>query len=441
MTSSTTITSPKHASVNLLRRLLARGSHLRSTSAYLSDQAVCSAGNFFTAFLAARNLPADQFGVFALLNIVLVFSLTVNNWLIRASLGKASRLPDSDRTNGYTSTLAGLSAVFGFLPAAVLVGASVLLHHSGLGFALCVTAIASQVQETMRRSAMAQSRYRIALLGDSVSYLGQALLLGGLVLAHGLSLGRIFWVMGGTSIVALIVEARGLGLRRPNAFRATAQRCWEQGRWIVLSGIVLSPIVYGMPWIVEVTRGQLQAGMLSGLVLVLGLSNPIMFSSTWLILAKGQAAREAPLHTVLRQILPSLSLTALPLLACWAIVFCFPGLVLHLFYGTRMPYISLSGTLRLVTIYYLASYIAVCLEVITDIRDRSRDRILVDISASALMLTAGTFAAYKAGIVGVLSVAILAQLIRSAAYVSLLIRPLTNLAVSLQDGALGINEL
>ena len=441
MTSTMTIRSPTRASIDFLRRLFSRGGHLRSTSAYLTDQAVCSAGNFFTAFLAARNLPAEQFGVFALLNIVLVFSLTVNNWLIRASLGKASQLADSQHLKSYTSTLAGLAAVFGFVPAAVLVGASVVLHHRELGFALCVTALAAQVQETMRRSAMAQSRYKIALLGDSVSYLGQALLLGGLVLARSLSLGRVFWVMGATSILALIVEARSLGLQRPDAFRATAQHCWQQGRWIVLSGIVLSPIVYGMPWILEVTRGQLQAAMLSGLVLVLGLTNPIMFSSTWLILAKGQAAREAPLSSVLRQILPSLSLTAVPLLACWSMVFCFPKFVLHLFYGTRMPYISLSGTLRLVTIYYLASYLAVCLEVITDIRDRSRDRILVDVCASVLMLTAGVFAAYKAGLLGVLGIGILAQLVRSGTYIFLLTKPLSHLNVSLPEGALGAGEL
>lgn len=80
----------------------------------------------------------------------------------------------------------------------------------------------------MRRSAMAQSKYKIALLGDSVSYLGQASVLVSLVLAQPLTLGRFFWVMGGTSVLALIVEARGLGLERPSAFRATAQSCWNR---------------------------------------------------------------------------------------------------------------------------------------------------------------------------------------------------------------------
>ena len=427
--------------MGLLRRLVPRGDHLRSTTAYLTDQAVCSAGNFVTSFLAARTLPTDQFGSFALLNIVLIFSLTVNNWLIRASLSKTSQVADPEHVTSYTSALAGLAGLFGLIPAAVLVGASLLLHHPELGLALCLTAIATQIQETLRRSAMAQSRYRIALLGDFVSYLGQALILGGLVLTGTLSLERIFWVMGFTSVVALLVETRGLKLRRPTGFRVVAHRCWEQGRWVVLSGIVLSPIVYGMPWLVEFTRGQSEAGLLSGLVLVLGLSNPIMFSSTWLILARGQPARRAPLGTVLRGILPSLSVTALPLLAGWAVVFCFPKMILHLFYGTRVSYLTLSGSLRLVTIYYLASYIAVCLEVITDIRDRSRDRIVVDICASVLMLTVGVFASYKVGLAGVLGVGILAQLIRCAAYSFLLMQPLSELSLSLPDGTLSAGEL
>ena len=372
MSDSPALPSQARFDRGFLRRFTARGSHLRATSAYLTDQAVCSAGNFVTSFLAARNLPAAQFGVFALLNILLVFSLTVNNWLIRSSLSKTSQLADPDHVRSYTSTLAGLAAIFGVIPAAILVGASFFLHHSELGLALCIAAIAAQVQETMRRSAMAQSSYQAALLGDSVSYLGQALLLGLAVLTATLSLHRIFWVMSATSVLALMLEARKLHLEWPRAIYNTARSCWEQGRWIVLSGFVLSPIVYGMPWIVEFTRGQAQAGMLSGLVLVLGLSNPIMFSSTWLILARGQASRDTPIGVVLRNILPSLALTALPLLACWALVFSFPNLTLHLFYGDRMPYISLAGTLRLVVIYYLASYAAVCLEVITDIRDKSR---------------------------------------------------------------------
>ena len=435
--------SPSHVRSDrgFIRRFTARGGHLWATSAYLTDQAVCSAGNFVTSFLAARNLPADQFGVFALLNILLVFSLTVNNWLIRSSLSKTSQSRDADHVRSYTSTLAGLAAIFGVIPAAILLGASFFLHHAELGPALCVAAIAAQVQETMRRSAMAQSSYQAALLGDSVSYLGQALMLGIAVLTGTMSLRLIFWVMSATSVLALLLEARTLRLQWPRSVYSTARSCWEQGRWIVLSGFVLSPIVYGMPWIVEFTRGQAQAGMLSGLVLVLGLSNPIMFSSTWLILARGQASREASIGVVLRGILPSLSLTALPLLACWALVFSFPSLTLHLFYGNRMPYISLSGTLRLVVIYYLASYTAVCLEVITDIREKSRERLLIDLAASVLMLSVGILASLKAGVVGVLGVGIFAQLVRSGTYAFLLIRPVSAGPRSFSTATFGAGEL
>lgn len=72
MTSSMATASSARASVNFVRRFVSRGGHLWPTSAYLTDQAVCSAGNFFTSFLAARSLSADQFSVFALLNIVLI---------------------------------------------------------------------------------------------------------------------------------------------------------------------------------------------------------------------------------------------------------------------------------------------------------------------------------------------------------------------------------
>jgi hypothetical protein len=270
---------------------------------------------------------------------------------------------------------------------------------------------------------MAQLRYRIGVLGDVISYLGQALVIGWAVLASSLSLSVVFWAMGATSALSVTIQARGLELGRPAKLLATARKCWEQGRWITLSGFVLAPIAYGMPWILELTRGQAEAGVLSGLILVLGLSNPLMFSSTWLILVRGQAAKYGSMSALLRRVIPTTLLTSIPLLAYWITVFLFPRSALSLFYGDRKPYNHLHGSLQLVVIYYLASYIAVCLEVMTDTREKSRERIRFDIWVSGLMLSVGLLSALKGGLPALLCVGILAHAIRAVSYSVILARP------------------
>jgi hypothetical protein len=405
------------------RSSITSGGHVQATAAYVTDQAVCSAGNFFTAILAARHLSADHFGVFALLNVIIILSLTVNNWLIRSSLSRTSQLGDSIEVKGYTSTLVGLASIFGLAPAALLICAASALHHAELCVPLTLVAVAMHVQETLRRSAMAQLRYRVGVLGDIVSYLGQALIIGCAVLASSLSLTVVFWAMGATSALSVAIQTRGLQLGRPAKLLVTARKCWEQGRWITLSGFVLSPIVYGMPWILEITRGQAEAGVLSGLILVLGLSNPLMFSSTWLILVRGQAAKYGSISALLRRVIPTTLLTSTPLFAYWMAVFLFPGSTLSLFYGDREPYNHLHGSLQLVVIYYLVSYIAVCLEVMTDTREKSHERIRFDIWISGLMLSIGLLSSLKGGLPALLCVGILAHAIRAVSYSLILARP------------------
>ncbi len=399
---------------------LRTGDHLQSTAAFLSDQVVCSTGNFCTSFLAARHLPLAEFGTFALLNIISVFSLTVNNWLVRSSLSKTSQLADSGAVRQYTTTLAWLAGCYGLVTALVLCLAAVALGHPRLAPELVVLAVAGQVQELLRRSAMAQTSYWIGIEGDVVSYLGQAVSVTAIVFLGTLRLESLLWAIALTSVASVLVQSVALKITFPSRLASTAQACWEQGRWVTLSGVILSPLVYGLPWIVEFTRGQVDAGKLSALLLILGLSNPIMFSSTWLILIRGQVASHAPLTQMWRRVAPVALLTATPLAVLWSLVFALPHKALMLFYRQKPSFVTLTGTLQLVVLFYVSIYIAVCLEVLTDARNKSRQRVSIDLCASVVILTAGFAASLKYGLPGLLCVATSCNLLRSFCYSALL---------------------
>ncbi len=397
--------------------------HLQATAAYLLDQGVCSIGNFLISFMAARHLPSTAFGIFALLNSLIILSMVVNNWLIRTTVSETSQLGDSGETRAYTSTLAFLAALFGGVVALVAVAAACALRHPELCLPLAVVAVAAQVQELLRRSAMAQSRFRIGIQSDIVSYLGQAAILVCIVYWGQLTLQSVFWSIGLTSALSGVIQARCLGLQSPSKLSSTARLCWENGRWVTLSGLILSPLMYGMPWLLEITRGQAEVGRLSSLLLVVGLSNPVVFSSTWLILVRAQGAREATLPELFRKLLPTLRLTLLPLAALWTALFLLPRQSLTLFYGSRSPYIRSTRELQLVVLCFVAAYVATCLEVLTDSRGKTRERVRVDTWASLVMVTLGLAFSFTAGLVGVVSVCLCAHVLRAVAYWTLLAKP------------------
>src|SRR5262249_11382259 len=103
-----------------------------------------------------------------------------------------------------------------------------------------------QLQETLRRALISQLRFRSALIGDSISYLGQV---GAVIfLAHrgNLTLVNCFQAMAITSVLAALVQAMQIGLHPVNLalFRETVRESWKLGRWILvgnLSGFFIGP--------------------------------------------------------------------------------------------------------------------------------------------------------------------------------------------------------
>ncbi len=96
--------------------------------------------------------------------------------------------------------------------------------------------LAWQLQDTSRRALVSGFRYKDALWGDVISYLGQALLVGFLYLNKYTSLNRALTLMAITSLVAATLQSSQVGLARTtwNELRDSAIRFWSLGKWLAV---------------------------------------------------------------------------------------------------------------------------------------------------------------------------------------------------------------
>src|SRR5262249_81498 len=106
-----------------------------------------------------------------------------------------------------------LSLVLAILWVIPIFTATVILSYGWLGFGTFLAVLAWQAQETLRRALMAHLQHQAAILGDAVSYLGQAGICMLLAQQHLLTLPLAFEVMALTSALAFLIQAYQLRIR------------------------------------------------------------------------------------------------------------------------------------------------------------------------------------------------------------------------------------
>ena len=234
------MTSVQSQSAEGLLAKIVKKSGGRELSALL-DQALVSGSNFATNVILARTLSIDDYGIFALawMSVLFVNSL---QWafIVMPMMSVGPKQEQSERPLYYGSVLMQ-EIVFSIVCAvAVLVGSIVYTmkhpqwHQSGLGWALGLSALAYLLQEFVRRYLFTTRQSKIALLSDSVSYLTQLPIIW--VLAHrsNFTAKGALWVIGATSLLGFVVgfiwfEKTRLEMK---GIKQVVVRHWKISRWL-----------------------------------------------------------------------------------------------------------------------------------------------------------------------------------------------------------------
>lgn len=388
----------------------------------LADQGVVSVGNFLTGNQLARHLSPEHYGAFgAMLETLLFFnSLQAAAVIYPMTMKRA-------RDTGHPRQIATMALLFTFALLPLLgmgMGAATYLSAQSMGhsifgssgemrllvFATVAAMLFWQGQELMRRAMMADLRFAAALPGDTISYLGQFIWIYALAHTGGtagggsnLTLPSALIAIGGTSAVALIVQAAQVGLARVRLSDcvAAARDFWRLGRWNVGASLTAVITSLGYIWTLKEFCGNAQVAAFAALCLLLKLGNPLMTSASSLIIpavARATTVSPRPARAIALKYGGAIGALAAPY--CVAII-ALPTLALRLLYGPTSPYLQYGGLLRIAVINYSMLFGITVVSAALNGLGRTRDSFVAQCGYVLATLVIGLPMTVRFGVAGV----------------------------------------
>lgn len=407
----------------------------------IADQSIASAGNFVTILFLARALPPKEFGTFALLNAACLILIGLHSALIVSPLVVLGASAEGEQSRTYSAAAAFFTVAFLPISFGVIFLPSVSLDEATTGLLAVVYMLAWQLQETARRSLIAALRYRAALLGDCVSYVGQAVLVGLWVgRGHG-SLDGAYALMATTSVAAAALQFWQSGAKLPTRaeMRSIRRSFWSLGRWLFAGSIISSLAGPLIPWLLNWFHGREAAATFQSVFNVLSLSNPIINSiaaiviptAAKFVLRQGdpRGLRRFALHHTFK-----LELLLAPLFLALVI---WPRFALALFYGESSPYCEQTLSLRIAVLaWMLLVPMTVCLAALTGAGKTKSNAIVLGVGTAAAIVC-GPPLIIGAGVAG----GMLAATVNRAASALMALRILAPAPEGHAEGAAMANDL
>ena len=197
------------------------------------DQLIVSGSNFATTILLVRGLGLQQFGIFAIIYALILLANNVQlSFICSPMITLAALNEDGAPRTRYLRGMFGVQIWFGGVVMVLAAcGASIYLRLKGVygeGWilpAFLMSLIAFLMQDWLRRYYFAAGKAQHCIWNDVVSYLGQALLLVGLLYRHQLTVNSALWSIAGTSGIAFLM---GQSIERLSFTRIESQAAWRQ---------------------------------------------------------------------------------------------------------------------------------------------------------------------------------------------------------------------
>ena len=381
------------------------------------DQGAVSAGNFLTTILLARALLPPDYGIYALLFALMLFMIFLNSAVIvyglslHGAVGSDAEL--RSLAGGSLVLAGGLALILGLATGAV----AALFHRTFLARWILLALLFWQLQETTRRALMCRLRFRDAIWGDALSYLGQTACIALLFVGHRLTITSAFGTMAATSAAAALLQASQLKLTLPDfrgAFRLLP-RFWDTGRWALLVGVAQAFIGQALLWFLAL-RGMVEVASFQSILNLLRGTNPVMFAIGSVLLptvASLQGNSGAGLRVARRYGFFGVLL----LLPFFAVIFVFPGMVLRLLYGASSPYVELGTGLRVLVVGSALAYVVHVLTMYYFGLSRSDVVFRCELVAAATAVVGGFLLVTRQGVLGAAMAYDLIYVAEAAAYI------------------------
>jgi O-antigen/teichoic acid export membrane protein len=220
---------------------------LRREAWALGDQALVSGMNFMTNVLLARLLGIKEFGIFTLAWMAVLFFNSLQMALVISPMMSIGPKQDERDAPVFFSVtllqqlvmacltfvllLAGVSASAYFFPK---------WHIASLALPLAFVGFSWELQEYCRRYFFTVQKAFWAFLSDAISYAGQVAILALLFWKHTGDAATALYVIGGTSLLAVLFSL--IKLPRPvwpgERLKPVALRNWHFAKWLAACALM-----------------------------------------------------------------------------------------------------------------------------------------------------------------------------------------------------------
>ena len=355
------------------------------------DQGVVSASNFVTMLIVARQLTHEEFGLFSLAMMSMLFLGNLHRAVFTQPMNILGALELKPQLAG--RMLALLKAHWFAIPIAfaVLAVASFCFYPQMLLLASVAIYVASFfLQEMLRRYWYTLGHSGDVLRNDLISYAGQValLLLAGLVWKID---GPIaFFIMAVTSIVAFMVGLKRLGLSESvehRTTRAVLVEQWGLAKWLLLTVLAVWGAGQVYPFLMAPLGAIAVASFSACRNLLNALGVVIQSIGNYLPAQAARLLREGGTKALRRHILRTLS-QALVLAAVFlSTIEIFAEPLLHLAYAGR--YDSAAPLLKILAWGTVSTLLATIMGSYSLAMEDSRSGFFANLGASAVTFTVG----------------------------------------------------
>ena len=326
----------------------------------IGDQAAVSAGNFLTSVLLARALVPAEYGVYSLLFAFIIALNGIHAALVTYGLSLHGAAQPQEILERLCGQSLALTLVLSTALGAVIFCVALALHRPSAAPWAFLALVCWELQETTRRALMAALRHGAALWGDIAAYIGQAAVVLILIARHEISLVTAFAAIAATSALGALIQSAQLRLRWLHFSGAASliPAFWRLGRWTMLANFARGLTTQIFIWILAL-RSLGDVGAFQSLMNVLGVTNPILFSLSNLLVPLVAASRNSPSNSSsLRATFRFSSRAGALLLPYYAVLLVAPFLALRIFYGANSAYLSFGAELRILVLGYVFLFLS-----------------------------------------------------------------------------------
>jgi O-antigen/teichoic acid export membrane protein len=385
----------------------------------LADQAMVSGVNFLTGILLARFLGLEEFGVFTLVWMVVLF---VNGMQIAVIISPMMSLAPREselEVSTYLGAVLAQQIVFCVF-SSLLIFVSVRIcgvffpqwQVQDLALPLASATFTFQVQDFIRRYFFTRNRPYAAFTNDAISYLGQLSLLVWLFKIMRLDSSGVLWVISGTSAVAVVFGVFGLEkiVWKWTLLRPVIVRNWRFSKW--LTATVLLQWNSGNLFIIAAASmmGTPAAGALKAVQNIMGVLHILFNALENIVPVKASIIYAKGGQPLLDKYIKSVTKWGFLATFSFALLISVtPGLWLTLFYG--QTYVGYGNLLRGYAILYLMTFFGVPFRIVLRTLEHTRPIFISYLLAAIFSFVLAYPLVKWFGLLGVISGLIFIQLV------------------------------